>query len=516
MNIISAIGDENKHIFFTCEQIIKIKSLCVPSKIHLRSADTFDDKHIFTETNDWAFHYSGIQLHINFKTDGYTTKLMKYILFRYASSKSPGTIYRVHSAWIVAIEYASKQGVFNFKLLSSFLEKENISPTYFFYIIFGLKILCIDEFPGFTLDDYEDLEFIPRPNSNDWDVYQNIDNILEPFEKNMISKGLFEMATAISRGREYSLEELRNAAVLGLSYVTGGRPVQLAKLAARDFRIDTCNTTTGLFRYSVLLPYAKQRHVTTERLILAIPPEIGALVKHYIYKARLSPTDKMFDMGGSAPKFVSQSISQATLFFSPPDYQNAVVCGEAALPSITSTDLRHNVGHSLAMQGASAEEIAHILGHSSLVVAKHYILATPALALIRAKALGSNPVWQNMVAMMLTGKLIASKEWHGRSVVGMVGDRLHYEIGGCARTDDECPFCEVRCCYGCLYYRPFLDGHHQDVLDSVSKEVDELIAVSDSVGNAHNPLISIHETTQIEIKSVIARCHLHNVRGCGK
>ena len=332
----------------------------------------------------------------------------------------------------------------------------------------------------------------------------------------MISKGLFEMATAISRGRKYSLEELRNAAVLGLSYVTGGRPVQLAKLAARDFRIDTCNTTTGLIRYSILLPYAKQRHVTTERLILAIPPEIGALVKHYIYKARLSPTDKMFDMGGSAPKFVSQSISQATLFFSPPDYQNAVVCGEAALPSITSTDLRHNVGHSLAMQGASAEEIAHILGHSSLVVAKHYILATPALALIRAKALGSNPVWQNMVAMMLTGKLVTSKEWHGRSVVGMVGDRLHYEIGGCARTDDECPFCEVRCCYGCLYYRPFLDGHHQDVLDSVSKEVDELIAVSDSVGNAHNPLISIHETTQIEIKSVIARCHLHNVRGCGK
>ena len=63
------------------------------------------------------------------------------------------------------------------------------------------------------------------------------------------------------------------------------------------------------------------------------------------------------------------------------------------------------------MHGVSAEEIAHILGHSSVVVAKHYILATPALALIRAKALGSNPVWQNMVAMMLTGKLVPSKEW---------------------------------------------------------------------------------------------------------
>ncbi|EHE9877064.1 site-specific integrase [Escherichia coli] len=397
MNKIPAIESEDKHVFFSREQMIQIKSLYIPSKIHLRSADVFDDKNIFAETNDWVFHYSGSQSHINFNTDDYTTKLIKYILYRYASSKSPGTIYRVHRAWLDAIEYVSKQ-----------------------------------------------------------------------------------------------------------------------ELAAGDFRIDTCSTTTGLVRYSVLLPYAKQRYVTTDRLILALPPEIGALVKHYIDEARLLPTDKMFNMGGSAPKFVSQSISQTILSFSPQDYQFAVSCGEAALPSITSTDLRHNVGHSLAMQGASAEEIAHILGHSSLVVAKHYIRATPALALIRAKALGSNPVWQNMVAMMLTGKLVPSKEWEGRRVVGMVGDRLHYEIGGCARTDDECPFCEVRCCYGCLYYRPFLDGHHQGVLNSVSKEVDELIAVSDSVGNALNPLISIHETTQIEIKSVIARCHLHNVRGCGK
>lgn len=30
----------------------------------------------------------------------------------------------------------------------------------FFCIVFGLKILCVDEFPGFTLDDYEDLELI--------------------------------------------------------------------------------------------------------------------------------------------------------------------------------------------------------------------------------------------------------------------------------------------------------------------------------------------------------------------
>ncbi|HDX8891855.1 TPA: site-specific integrase [Klebsiella oxytoca] len=399
-------------------------------------------------------------------------------------------------------------------ILRQYIENDALDVRSFYSILFGLKILCSEEFPGFSLEDYEDLEFIPRPNAYNWEIYQDIDNLLDPVEKSMISKGLFEMATALARGKCYAIRELKHAVVLGLSYVTGARPVQLAKLAVKDFRIDTCNTDTGLIRYSILLPYVKQRRLTTERLLLAIPPEIGALIKHYVDRVQLLSDDKLLEMGVSAPAFVSQAISQTVLNFSPSDYQTAVACGEAALPSITPTDLRHNVGHSLAMQGASAEEIAHILGHSSLVVAKHYILATPALALIRAKALGFNPVWQNMVAMMLTGKLVRSEEWQGRRVVGMVGDRLHYEIGGCARTDDECPFCEVRCCYGCLYYRPFLDGYHQDVLDSISKEVDELIAVSDSVGNAHNPLISIHETTQIEVKSVIARCHLHHTKGC--
>lgn len=52
MNKISAIESEDKHVFFSREQMIKIKSLYVPSKIHLRSADVFDDKNIFAETNN--------------------------------------------------------------------------------------------------------------------------------------------------------------------------------------------------------------------------------------------------------------------------------------------------------------------------------------------------------------------------------------------------------------------------------------------------------------------------------
>lgn len=45
-------------------------------------------------------------------------------------------------------------------MLKDYLETQEIKPQYFYFIIFGLKILCTEAFPGFTLEDYEDLEFI--------------------------------------------------------------------------------------------------------------------------------------------------------------------------------------------------------------------------------------------------------------------------------------------------------------------------------------------------------------------
>ncbi|MEI7239998.1 site-specific integrase [Pectobacterium brasiliense] len=486
-----------------------ILELNIPERIYLKTAMEFDDRYIINAGNKWEFYYAGSRRYLLFKQDDVSNKLIKYICFKYASTRFPTRLPTLYLGWKHTIEHCCEHAKFSFATLRSFLEKDDIDSGVFYSVLFGLKILCAETFPGFTIDNYEDLEFIPRPHSNSWGIYQEIDNVLDPLEKNMISKSLFEMGSDIRDGKLYQLKALLNAAILGLTYVTGARPVQLAKLAVRDFRIDTHSLDTGLIRYSILLPYAKQRHVTTERLFLAIPPEIGGLILHYIERSQLAPDDKLFEMGYSAPKFVSNAINCSILSFSPPDYQAAVTRGEAAESIITPTDLRHNVGHSLAMQGASAEEIAHILGHSSLVAAKHYILATPSLALIRAKALGVNPVWQNMVAMMLTGKLTSAQEWQGYRVTGVIGDQLHYDIGGCSRIDGKCPFCEVRCCYGCLYYRPFTDGDHQAVLDSVIKEVDELTTISDSVGNARNPLISIHETTQFEIQSVIARCRFH-------
>lgn len=91
-----------------------------------------------------------------------------------------------------------------------------------------------------------------------------------------------------------------------------------------------------------------------------------------------------------------------------------------------------------------------------------------AICLIRHQALGGNAVWQNMIAMMMTGSIVQSKTWSGVRVANFIGGKMHTELGGCTYETD-CPFSMVRNCYGCLYFRPFDDGNHEKLLKSTQE-----------------------------------------------
>ena len=304
-----------------------IFELDIPDRIYLKTAMEFDDKYIVSKGDKWAFDYSGSRRYLVFNQDHISNKLNKYICFKYASTRFPTKLPALHLDWRNIISYCREHGGFSLATLRLFIEKEDVDNATFYSVLFGLKILCAETFPGFNLEDYDDLEFVPRPYLEHWGIYQEIDNILDPLEKNMICNGLFEMASLLRDGKSFSHSEVRNAAILGLAYVTGARPVQLARLAVKDVRIDTRNQESGLIRYSVFLPYAKQRRVTTERLFLAIPSEIGELIMNYTVRYKKNPEDKLFDFSVSAPHYVSQAINQAILNFCPPEYQAA---GDAA------------------------------------------------------------------------------------------------------------------------------------------------------------------------------------------
>ena len=170
------------------ESILKVN---IPVSIYLKSADHFDDKYISSTSDSWVFDYSGSRCYAHFRQDKISNQLIKYICFHYASAKCPAQVPGVLHAWSLATDHCISKSAFTFTVLKDYLETQEIKPQYFYFIIFGLKILCTEAFPGFTLEDYEDLEFIPRPHSHDWGIYQEIDHVLDPLEKNMISNGLF-------------------------------------------------------------------------------------------------------------------------------------------------------------------------------------------------------------------------------------------------------------------------------------------------------------------------------------
>lgn len=117
-----------------------------------------------------------------------------------------------------------------------------------------------------------------------------------------------------------------------------------------------------------------------------------------------------------------------------------------------------------------------------------------------------------MIAMLLTGRLIDKNKWQHKKVLGNIGGKIHYDIGGCS-YEEKCLFQPVRNCYGCMYFHPFIDADHADVLKSIQNEINDLIRLSDGIGVSRNPLIRVHESTKFEIESVIARCEVFKQGG---
>ena len=115
---------------------------------------------------------------------------------------------------------------------------------------------------------------------------------------------------------------------------------------------------------------------------------------------------QLFDLGSYAATYCTTAINEQLFDFSPQEYKSQVSNGGLIQIKYTSTQFRHHVAYSMALSGASAEAIAYILGHSSLITARHYIFSSPNLAQIRAMAIGRNHVYQQMIAMLMTAILL--------------------------------------------------------------------------------------------------------------
>ncbi|WP_180057839.1 site-specific integrase [Acinetobacter sp. YH12035] len=515
------LHDVESFDIFHNKDIVLIDSLKIPELVRFFRADKFDSKFILTNDDFWVFNYSGGRNHLNFsKLNKYEKKLAKYFLVSYIQINTPSSLDEKLSAFNYLLrklkEERLKISYINLKKILIQLAN-NQQGKYYYYLKFLTKILFLEGLTSFNQDLEYELEFITRPSSFNSNLYyqEYVDPIDYPLVS-MIQKGFNELHyTLLHNDKSISSQTLLYSSILGLVYTTGLRPVQLSKLSVEDIQRDTRRETDQFSRYSVLIPYAKQARFVHARIAVKLPEEIAEIIFKYIDRFQLIPGGRLFDLGDKADQFCSQVINTQLYEFSPLSYKEAVLKGEMIQQKYSYSDFRHHVGYSLAMAGSTAEEIAYILGHSSTVTARHYIFSTPQLAQIRAQALGSNALYKQMIAMLLTGRLVNKKDWKDKKVIGNIGNKIHFDIGGCAYKD-KCLLQPVRNCYGCMYFHPFIDADHSQVLESIQEEINDVIKLSDGIGISKNPLIRIHEATKFEIESVIARCSLANKENCNE
>ncbi len=522
---------------FSAEQLTWISEIDLPKRVFVKNADRSDDNTL-TLDEDWRFYFSGAEHYIGFNNSPIFTELsnnkvnlIKFVAVCYLREHSP---MHLPNLCLSLAHYFKACEHFNKATFLAHLEHiatrnnefKGKNKNEFYNILYTLRALDRAEFFKGTDDSTQDLEeqllFIPRPPIDNFGVYQNLDNVI-PVEvcamiqdsivrwaskltPNLKSKAEIEAHLSIIKAK-VSLDSLLDCVTLGLTYYTGCRPAQLAKLYVSDIRLDTQGEAGN--RFSLLLPFSKKSKKNPHPILIALPDELGKLIKLYIRLAKISPEERLLPKSNSTSATVSNAIQRMLFRFSPQETKDAVNEGLLELPRYTPTLFRHNVGHSMAMNGASATDIAYILGHSNDTVASRYIAVTPDIADIREQALGRNPVFKNMMALMLTGNLVHSENWSGRRVAGSIGGILHTHIGGCSYEEPVCPFSQGRVCHGCIYFHPFLDGLHKEVYDAFGQEVDELIKVTVDANLHKHPLGNDLIRRQRNVANVISRIENH-------
>ena len=535
----SSTQEQHRSSLFTSEQLHWIDNFKLTSRLILIGATEFDDQSLSLTPKDWRYRFSGENKAILFGNGLHfrnlppeTIKLIKYLTVEYIKENSASVADKF--AVFIAKTFSQVKKASRERLIAKLhqlvakVDRNHSDNSQFYYTLYALRKLERGKFFKSTGDkgDLEDLLLeVPRPRNNNWGRYQNLDLVIPDEVCLMIENGVQQWASKLCPKLESKeaqvthLEKIKNVAnvnalmdciIIGIVYYTGSRPSQIDKMAGGDYVVDTKNKH-GM-RYSFLVPYAKKTKLTFDRVRVAIPEELGKLIALYKTLHGVGESDALFPAKASSIKMVNNSIKKMLIKFSSRGIQEAVKNDGYELPVYSASLFRHNVGHSMAMNGASATEIAYILGHSNHIVANRYIAATPEMSDIREQALGRNPVFKNMMALMLTGNLIHSTKWQGRRVAASIGGKLHHHLGGCNYEENICPFSQGRGCYGCIYFTPFADGYHHKALDSLFDEIDEIRNVADDAGLVHHPLLTELIRRKDHVLQVMARIEMVNIK----
>ena len=361
-----------------------------------------------------------------------------------------------------------------------------------------LRLLCRHRQGGWS-DAYESYirSTLPLPSHVSHAGVVSGDAFLSTDEEAVIVRYLDDIVVALDSAATVpiSQENVRDAAMLLCAYQFAMRPIQIAMLNMRNVRIwsdDNGKTSTVHLTFHM----AKQRtqsarHPLTRRVKREWAPIFVALRAHH--RAAGTSDDAHFFAVQSAYDAGARIATLVRKLIGSDEHGNA-------------TDLRHTAAQRLVDAGASHEELAEFMGHSSTQTSLVYYATSASHAERVNRALGASDVYKR-VARIAHDRFISVEELahlkgdqqiaavpHGVPIAG---------IGGCSSGQPACPYNPVTSCYGCRKFMPLHDKTiHGRVLVNMRDVV--LFFERSSRGDVSSPAYMQLQRTIAEIQAVIA------------
>ena len=381
-----------------------------PSSFQIKSTVKEEKHYCHLDQDCWSWRYAGdltvirwSQLNLSSRL----TELLKAFIFHRLRLLSPKTVASSDLRWINFLNDSEFHAAFpwnNKETIAKLLAEVSKYEGVFYGLKAFYKFGFSQGFSGFTKEFNEIIQEtrIPKRYGSYRKILMQEINRLSPADESILLDFLYAPVSI----EDYC--EFRNNVLLHLAFELAPRPIQLHALSAED--LEVVNSVNKSDRYfSLWLPMAKKiKTHDVEKRYRKITAVLGEKIVRLIEE-----NNRLYGPAPNIPLFIQplrarkKGITQGRLGSGE---ISVIICDLLQSRGFKKGDgatlLRHHLAQCLADQGASAETIAEILGHNSTLPARAYIAATPAIAVIKTRALGKNKTYQNIMSMLMTGQII--------------------------------------------------------------------------------------------------------------
>jgi integrase len=361
-------------------------------------------------------------------------------------------------------------------------------------------------YPGITNDAYNLLNLLTLKGNVTGEAVLTMDPVTGPFtelELQAIHKAVnVAYATGKISNRQYSLVWL----FIGL----GPRNVQIADLKVKDLT----DSENGSDKFTINMPRAKQRYKPKRAEFKPRPllKKVGEVVAAWAEQVKLIGADRAPGIDpGELPLFPAWDLENAPGFehhstgWALGSELQAVFNSLTAMSHrtrapllITARRFRYTLGTRAAAEGYSKEEIAEMLDHSTTNHVWVYVYARPEMFASAGEALAPDFAW---IITAFTGKISGEGGTADTaSVIRQPGSEAA-GVGRCGGCGD-CMAMVPHVCYVCPTFTAFIDGPHQEVLDSLIAERERILAetADERIAHANDNII-------LAVQEVIVLCN---------